>query len=395
MLDQQTIATIKSTIPLLAETGPALTAHFYQRMFQHSPELKDIFNMSNQRNGDQREALFNAICAYATHIENLPALLPAVERIAQKHASFTIRPEQYQIVGTHLLATLEEMLKPGQAVLDAWGKAYNVLADVFIQRESDIYQHSAEQHGGWYGMRPFRIVSKQPQSSLITSFTLEPADGGPIAAYRPGQYLAVYIRDKRLEHQEIRQYSLTTEPNGRYYRIAVKREAMGSVSGYLHEIAREGDIIELAAPHGDFFLDVAPSTSVALISAGVGQTPMLSMLHSLKQQHHQGDIFWLHAAENPEVHAFADEVANLGTALPQLQSYVWYRETPPQATPHPAIFHGLMTLQDLPTSLPVENLQCYLCGPVAFMQFTARQLLEAGMTESHIHYECFGPHKVI
>lgn len=80
MLDAQTIATVKATIPLLVETGPKLTAHFYDRMFAHNPELKEIFNMSNQRNGDQREALFNAIAAYASNIENLAALLPAVEK---------------------------------------------------------------------------------------------------------------------------------------------------------------------------------------------------------------------------------------------------------------------------------------------------------------------------
>lgn len=135
MLDAQTIATVKATIPLLVETGPKLTAHFYDRMFTHNPELKEIFNMSNQRNGDQREALFNAIAAYASNIENLPALLPAVEKIAQKHTSFQIKPEQYNIVGEHLLATLDEMFSPGQEVLDAWGKAYGVLANVFINRE--------------------------------------------------------------------------------------------------------------------------------------------------------------------------------------------------------------------------------------------------------------------
>ena len=112
MLDAQTIATVKATIPLLVETGPKLTAHFYDRMFTHNPELKEIFNMSNQRNGDQREALFNAIAAYASNIENLPALLPAVEKIAQKHTSFQIKPEQYNIVGEHLLATLDEMFSP-------------------------------------------------------------------------------------------------------------------------------------------------------------------------------------------------------------------------------------------------------------------------------------------
>ena len=194
MLDAQTIATVKATIPLLVETGPKLTAHFYDRMFTHNPELKEIFNMSNQRNGDQREALFNAIAAYASNIENLPALLPAVEKIAQKHTSFQIKPEQYNIVGEHLLATLDEMFSPGQEVLDAWGKAYGVLANVFINREAEIYNENASKAGGWEGTRDFRIVAKTPRSALITSFELEPVDGGAVAEYRPGQYLGVWLK---------------------------------------------------------------------------------------------------------------------------------------------------------------------------------------------------------
>ena len=194
MLDAQTIATVKATIPLLVETGPKLTAHFYDRMFAHNPELKEIFNMSNQRNGDQREALFNAIAAYASNIENLPALLPAVEKIAQKHTSFQIKPEQYNIVGSHLLATLDEMFSPGQEVLDAWGKAYGVLANVFINREAQIYSENASKNGGWEGTRAFRIVEKTPRSALITSFEFEPVDGQPVADYQPGQYLGVWLK---------------------------------------------------------------------------------------------------------------------------------------------------------------------------------------------------------
>ncbi|HBT29908.1 MAG TPA: NO-inducible flavohemoprotein, partial [Erwinia persicina] len=95
MLDSQTIATVKSTLPAIAALGPRLAAHFYQRMFSHNPELKDIFNMSNQSTGNQPEALFNAVCAYASHLDNLAALGPAVEKIAQKHTSFAIRPDQY------------------------------------------------------------------------------------------------------------------------------------------------------------------------------------------------------------------------------------------------------------------------------------------------------------
>ncbi|AVT59852.1 NO-inducible flavohemoprotein [Pectobacterium versatile] len=396
MLDNQTIAIVKSTIPLLAETGPKLTAHFYDRMFTHNPELKDIFNMSNQRNGDQREALFNAICAYATNIENLAALLPAVERIAQKHASFNIQADQYQIVGNHLLATLDELFSPGQEVLDAWGKAYGVLANVFIQREGDIYRSTEAKNGGWSGVRPFRIVNKQPQSSVITSFTLEPTDGQPIADFQPGQYLAVYIKHDSFANQEIRQYSLTHAPNGKSYRIAVKREAQGTVSGYLHDTAREGDIIHLAAPHGDFFLDIPTGTPVALISGGVGQTPMLGMLHTLKQQDHQAKVLWLHAAENGTAHAFADEIEQTGQSLPQFQHHIWYRE-PQQADRPGEDYHhsGLMQLASLKEELTTPDMHYYLCGPVVFMQFIAQQLLAMGIPAEQLHYECFGPHKVV
>ncbi|HDG1680308.1 NO-inducible flavohemoprotein [Kluyvera ascorbata] len=396
MLDAQTIATVKATIPLLVETGPKLTAHFYDRMFTHNPELKEIFNMSNQRNGDQREALFNAIAAYASNIENLPALLPAVEKIAQKHTSFQIKPEQYNIVGAHLLATLDEMFSPGQEVLDAWGKAYGVLAGVFINREAEIYQDNASKTGGWEGTRAFRIVKKTPRSALITSFEMEPVDGQPVADYQPGQYLAVWLKPEGFEYQEIRQYSLTRKPDGKGYRIAVKRENGGQVSNWLHNAAKEGDVVYLAAPAGDFFLNVTPQTPVTLISGGVGQTPMLAMLDTLSKNHHPAQVNWFHAAENGDVHAFADEVKALGSALPDFTSHLWYR-TPTDADRQSNAFdsEGLMTLSTLADKLRDPQMQFYLCGPVAFMQHAAKQLVALGVNAERIHYECFGPHKVL
>ncbi|KAI4637070.1 hypothetical protein J4E78_011087, partial [Alternaria triticimaculans] len=122
-------------------------------MLSHHPELKNVFNMNNQRNGDQREALFNAICAYGANLENLAVLLPAVEKIAQKHTSLNIQPAQYAIVGENLLATIKELLNPGEEALAAWGRAYGVLADVFINREEEIYQATEQQTGGWRGTR--------------------------------------------------------------------------------------------------------------------------------------------------------------------------------------------------------------------------------------------------
>ncbi|MFZ6044085.1 globin domain-containing protein, partial [Vibrio natriegens] len=194
MLSQQTIDIVKATAPVIAQTGPALTAHFYERMFRHNPELKDIFNMSNQRNGDQREALFNAICAYANNIENLAALLPAVEKIAHKHTSFLITAEQYAIVGQHLLGTIDEMLSPGDDVLNAWGEAYGVLAEVFIQREEAIYQENETKNGGWRGTRSFEVIEKRRESEVVTSFVLKPVDGQPVSDYLPGQYLGINLK---------------------------------------------------------------------------------------------------------------------------------------------------------------------------------------------------------
>ncbi|MDN0095158.1 NO-inducible flavohemoprotein [Yersinia rohdei] len=396
MLDRQTIATVQSTIPLLAATGPKLTAHFYDRMFEHNPELKHIFNMSNQINGDQREALFNAICAYAANLENLAALLPAVEKIAQKHTSLNIQPKHYSIVGHHLICTLDEMFSPGQEVLDAWAKAYGVLADVFIQRESQIYADGETRTGGWRTLRSFRIIKKEMQSEVICSFELAPVDGGRVLDFKPGQYLGIHIEDDQLEYQEIRQYSLTAAPNGKTYRIAVKREAQGTVSNYLHQQLKEGDTLRVAPPRGDFFLDISPDTPVALISAGVGQTPMLSMLNTLHSQQHSAPVHWLHAAENGRVHAFANEVSAIADQMPNLSRHVWYRE--PEAQDNLGEdYHsrGIMDLSSHQWLAADPDRHYYFCGPLAFMQFAGRQLLAQGVASERIHYECFGPHKVI
>ncbi|KLV00365.1 dihydropteridine reductase [Photobacterium aquae] len=394
MLSPQTIEIIKATTPAVAQTGPALTAHFYERMFHHNPELKDIFNMSNQRNGDQREALFNAICAYATHIDNLAALLPAVEKIAHKHTSFMITAEQYAIVGGHLLATIDELLAPGQEVLDAWGEAYGLLANIFIKREAEIYSDNAAKQGGWQGLREFVITDKKAESEVITSFTLKPVDGGSVAPFRPGQYLGVYLHPEEFDNQEIRQYSLSSAPQADQYRISVKREEGGLVSGYLHQQVQIGDTINVVPPAGDFFLDLAPSAPVALISAGVGLTPTLSMLESLTE--HQAPVRWLHAAENGSHHAFREYVADLAEHHPHISSHTWYRQPRDCDQPDRDFqFEGMMDLNAVAEMLSEPDMHYYFCGPVGFMQSIAKQLLALGIAEDRLHYECFGPHKVL
>ncbi|KJG08507.1 NO-inducible flavohemoprotein [Photobacterium kishitanii] len=400
MLSQKTIDIVKSTAPVIAAAGPAVTQHFYQRMFSHNPELKDIFNMSHQQGPDkntpssQQKALFNAVCAYANNIDNLAVLLPAVEKIAQKHTSFLITADQYQIVGSHLLATIDELLAPGQEVLDAWAEAYGVLATIFINREEEIYQESNNKVGGWRGMREFIVTKKQRDSELITSFTFTPADGGQVADYKPGQYLGIYINADELEHQEIRQYSLSSAPNSTNYRISVKREAQGTVSNYLHNNVNVGDKVKLVAPAGDFFLDVKPQTPVTLISAGVGLTPMLAMLETLTQ--HQAAVNWLHATENGQQHAYKDHVKALANHHQHITALTWYNA--PTATDRPAEdydYQGLIELNNIATQIADPTMHFYCCGPIGFMQFIANQLISLGVTSDRIHYECFGPHKVL
>ena len=150
MLTPNQISLVKATIPVLREHGVALTAHFYARMLKGNPELRQVFNQGHQRAGRQQEALAAAVLAYAEHIENPAALLPAVEHIAGKHVSVGIRAEHYPIVGRHLLASIQEVL--GEAatpeLIEAWGAAYGQLAGILIEKESALYDEAANVEGG-------------------------------------------------------------------------------------------------------------------------------------------------------------------------------------------------------------------------------------------------------
>src|SRR5690625_2300935 len=142
-LDSQTIDIVKSTVPILEERGDEITSRFYQMMFENHPELKNIFNQTNQRKGDQSKALANTVYAAAAHIDQLEAILPAVMPIAEKHRSLNIKPEHYPIVGKHLLLAMRDVLGKEvatDAVIAAWEKAYNEIANVFISIEGKMYK---------------------------------------------------------------------------------------------------------------------------------------------------------------------------------------------------------------------------------------------------------------
>ncbi len=400
MLSAQTIATVKSTIPLLESAGTVITQHFYERMFRHNPELKNIFNMRNQHSGRQQFALFSAIAAYAKNIETPEVLTAAVERIAQKHTSLNVQAEHYQVVGHHLIETLRELAPDAftAEVEAAWTEAYTFLAGIFIGREGEIYTQARTRSGGWNGPRDFVVKAKTPESELVTSFVLAPVGGGPVLDYQPGQYLAVRVKPAGAEYWEIRQYSLSDKSNGQEYRISVKREQgelPGAVSNYLQDVVQPGDTLQVMPPAGDFFF-TSPETPNVFISAGVGITPMMAMLETLIANRtanangtarQQQPVFFLHACETPAQHSFAARIRQLEQQVPDLHSFTWYASAEQQGS-----FHGLMELAPLRETLPLATGHFYLCGPCGFMKFVKDQLMGLGVANERIHYEVFGPH---
>src|SRR5215471_15985444 len=169
MISKKTIQIVKDTAPVVAVHAEAITRRFYSLMFAGDPVTKAYFNPAHQQAGDQQRALAGAICAYAANIDNLAALGPAVELIAQKHCSLGIQAEHYPIVGKHLLAAIKDVL--GDAATDeivgAWAAAYGVLATIFVEREQEIYAEQAAQAGGWSGYRRFTVLNRRAESELV------------------------------------------------------------------------------------------------------------------------------------------------------------------------------------------------------------------------------------
>nr|WP_281268914.1 NO-inducible flavohemoprotein [Vogesella indigofera] len=396
MLDQHTRQLVKATAPILKQHGVTLTRHFYARMFQHNPELKQIFNQGHQQAGSQQQALAMAVAAYAEHIDDPSVLAPVLTLVANKHASLGIRAEHYPIVGGHLLASIREVL--GDAASDeliaAWAAAYGQLADILIAEESKLYQQAATQRGGWSGWRAFKVGRKVAESAEITSFYLQPADGGALPDYLPGQYVSVRLAVPALGMMQPRQYSLSAAPGGTALRISVKREGgsastpAGMVSNVLHDTIEAGALLDLAPPMGDFFLHQERSTPVVLISGGVGITPLLAMLEQLLQQDSPRQIRFLHACRDGSVHAFRQHVANLAAEYPQLHSAIYYEA--PRAEDQPGVHYHHAGRITLTADMIVADADYYLCGPLPFMQAQQQALLALGVDAARIHAEAFG-----
>jgi nitric oxide dioxygenase len=398
MLTQKTKDIVKATAPVLAEHGYPIIAHFYKRLFEAHPELKNVFNMAHQEQGQQQQALARAVYAYAENIEDPASLSAVLKNIANKHASLGVRPEQYPVVGEHLLGAIKEVLGDAATdeIISAWAQAYGNLADILMGMECDLREHAATQTGGWTGWRTFVVREKCPESSVITSFVLEPADGGAVMNFEPGQYISIALKVPALDLQQIRQYSLSDMPNARSYRISVKRESGGTqppgyVSNLLHDHVKVGDEVKLAAPYGNFHIDVNAGTPIVLVSGGVGLTPMISML-KVAIRNPERRVVFVHGARNSGVHAMRDRLRETAKTYANFDLIVFYDAPLPQDVEGTDYdYAGFVDVASIKDSILLPNADYYICGPVPFMRIQHDALKGLGIHEARIHYEVFGP----
>ncbi|WP_404479213.1 NO-inducible flavohemoprotein [Novosphingobium sp. BL-52-GroH] len=392
-LSDETIALVKATVPALEAHGLDIVREMYGRMFEN-PAIRDLFNQSHHGDaGSQPRALTAAILAYASNIDNLGALAPAVERIAQKHVGLQILREHYPYVADALLGAIKAVLGDAatEEILAAWGEAYWFLANILIAREDRIYHDQQHATGGWNGWRDFRIEKVIPESSVITSFVLRPADGGPVMTHKPGQYLTFWIEIPG--HPSIkRNYSISSASNGESYRISVKLEPHGLVSGWLHDNAKPGTILKVAAPAGEFFLDGAPDRPIVLLSGGVGLTPMVAMLEALVAGGSDVPVHYVHGTHDRSTHAMRDHVRALAAKTANV-NVVDFHQTPiaGEIAGQDYDVAGIITDAWLVSNTPVADADYYICGPRPFLRHAVSALSLAGVPSSRIHYEFFGP----
>ncbi len=406
MLDQNTIDIVKSTAPILQQHGETLTRHFYQRMFSHNPEVRPFFNPANQAEGTQQRALAGAICAYAANIDNLEVLGGAVELIANKHASLMVKAEHYPIVGENLLASIKEVLGDGATdqVIDAWAEAYGFLTDILVGREQQLYRDSAIRDGGWEGFRTFRIDRKDQESQNITSFYLKPKDGGALPGFMPGQYITIRVPTAD-GSTTMRNYSLSNQPGRDYFRISVKREVAptagapdGYVSNLLHDIMAEGDTLEIGPPCGEFFLNVNDrhERPLVLLAAGIGITPIMSILKATLNAMPSREIILIHGCLNDDVQPFKPFIDQLALEHPNLKAHYRYSDMArDDVLAEENCSAGMVDAELIESLIPSRHADYYFCGPKPFMVNIYQDLLIWGIPASQVHFEFFGPREAL
>ena len=367
---------LKSTAPMFKEHGKEITSIIYKHMFASHPELLDIFNRTNQKNGTQPFALANTIFLAIENIDNLDVLFPQILLIAHKHRASTVLPKHYPILGKYFLLAIDEFLG-GTGVLNmlnAWSVAYKMLTDIFINIEKQLYAELGDKQN--QGFIPFTIVHKeQIASGPIVAFTFERMDGRELHNYHTGQYLTIRLKKDGLYH--IRHYSLIEPFNGKTYRIAIKqeneREPKGIVSSELIENYHEGDHVTMSLPAGSFGL-IEEAKYHLFIAGGIGITVLSSMVLDLYKQDKIDRTTLIHVVGKEDEAAFADQMRSI---LPENQYHV--------------LIQSKRLLQGLLQRTVTPKMHVYLCGSVPFMDKVEEYLTQCQHPPSQIHIEAYQP----
>lgn len=398
MLSEQAVPVVRATLPAVGAAIEDISDLFYRKLFEAEPALlRDLFNRGNQANGEQRRALAGSIAAFAGALLEQPEARPdaMLARIANKHVSLGVTSDQYKVVHQHLFAAIAEVL--GQAVTTevaaAWDEVYWLLANALIALEARGYAEAGVAEGEvWQRMR---IAARTEETADVVSLVLRRLDGAPAGRFRPGQYVSVRVGLPDGARQ-IRQYSLSAAPGGEDWRITVKRvragdRPEGEVSSWLHGHVEPGDVLDVSLPAGDLVLPDGDGP-LLLVSAGIGCTPLLSMLDHLAATGSARPITVVHADRTPAEHAHRHEQRRLVETLACADLRLWY-ERPDRAgegLPQGAVL-GRADLATLDLPGDPAGLTVYLCGPLPFMRAARGRLLERGVPASAVHYEVFGP----
>ena len=387
-LSKSSTEVIRATLPAVGAAIEEIAAVFYPKMFAAHPELeRDLFNRGNQKQGEQQKALAGSIAAFAA-LQISPDAGRTdmiMSRIAHKHVSLGITPDQYKIVHKYLFEAIVEVL--GDAITPevaaAWDEVYWLMADTLIRMEVGLYADAGLEPGDVW--RTVRVARRVLQSAETVSFILASTDGSALPDYLPGQYISLQIPMADGARQ-IRQYSLVGAPTAAEWQISVKAVPGGELSNHLYRNVFEGDEISVSHPAGDLVLEDGDAP-LLLVSAGIGCTPMIGMLNHLADTDDARAVSVVHADRSPSHHAHRAELTELVQRIPSAAMHRWYEDL----GAHAAAGNVNSGRADLSTIAIADGTQVYLCGPMPFMLSVRETLLAREVPAASIHYEVFGP----
>ncbi len=240
----------------------------------------------------------------------------------------------------------------------------------------------------WAGFRSLRVTRIVPETATVSSIYLAPADGRGLPAPQAGQYLTLRVPGAG-KPVPVRSYSISSAPGSDAYRISVKHEPHGLASTYLTDALKTGEVLDVAAPRGDFILDDGDGP-VMLISAGIGVTPVLAILHELAAGHSTRDVWWIQGARGPREHPLAAETRDLLAMLPHVRACLFYSAATPAERQQAHAEEGRLTAEKLAALAVPATGSAFICGPTSFMTDMQQALTTIGVDADRVHVEMFG-----